>query len=97
LQKIRTDGITAKELKDRRAEFITEYYMSQQSNLAVAQRLYSALLETGDWHHALTVIKEMNAVKLDDVKTAMKKHLHDIYWVAVGDKNKMTRSDFLFH
>lgn len=97
LEKIRTDGITAEELKDRRAQFITEYYMSQQSNIAVAERLYTALLETGDWHHAQTVIKEMSAVKLGDVKTAMQKYLHNVYWVAVGDKNKMTRADFMFH
>ncbi len=95
--KIREDGITSKELKDRRAEFITEYYMSQQSNIAVAVQLYTTLLETGDWHRALTVIKDVNAVSLGDVKTAMRKYLHDIYWVAVGDRSKMTRTDFLFH
>lgn len=97
LGKIRTDGITAKELKDRRAEFITEYYMSQQSNIAVAERLYSSLLETGDWHGATDVIKSMNGVTTADVQSAMHNYLHDIYWVAVGDRSKMTRADFMFH
>jgi predicted Zn-dependent peptidase len=97
LQKIRADGVTAKELKDRRAEFVTEFYMSQQSNLGLASRLYNTYRETGDWRQAFTVVDDMKHVTQPQVKDAFEKYMHNILWTAVGEQSKIDVSNFTFH
>jgi zinc protease len=96
LNKIRTEGVTPKELKDRRAEFITEFYMAGQTNLAQAFRLFNAEMETGSWKNALNVLPELNKVTVAQVQAAMAKYLHNVLWTAVGERSKMDRKLFLF-
>lgn len=96
LRKIRDEGVTAKELRDTKAQFITEYYMGQQSNLAMAQRLYSMQMETGNWHDLMNVTKDIDRVTNADVKRVTAKYMHNVLWTAVGEQNKMTTNLFLF-
>jgi predicted Zn-dependent peptidase len=97
LQKIRSEGVTAKELKDRRAEFVTEFYMSQQSNLGLASRIYNSYREFGDWRPAFTVVEDMKHVTQPQVKDAFQKYMHNILWTAVGEQKKIDVSNFTFH
>jgi zinc protease len=96
LNNLRDHGITEKELRDTKEAFITAAYMSQQSNLAEANRLYVAELETGDYHNALHIVEDAMRVTNDDVQRAVKKYLHTIYWTAVGNQDKVHREDFLY-
>lgn len=96
IRKMRDQGITEKELRDIKAQYVTEYYMQQQSNLAVAQSLYQMQMETGNWKNLFAVPQNIDKVSLADVRRVTSKYYHNIFWTAVGEQDKMTRSLFLF-
>ena len=92
---MRDNGVTPKELRDTKESFITQVYMSQQSNLAEANRLYQAQLETGDYQTAFQMVDKMMNVSTDETKRAADNYLRTFYWTALGDENQIVKRDFL--
>ena len=92
---MRESGVTPKELRDTKESFITQVFMSQQSNFAEANRLYQAQLETGDYRTAFQMVDKMMNVSTDDTRSVADSYLRTFYWTAIGDENQIVKRDFL--
>jgi len=84
LNSVRTTGFSDKEVREKKNEFLTAYYMRQESNAAQAQSLASAQVLFGNWKRAITVNDEINALTAKDVNGAMKTYIKAIKWVYLG-------------
>jgi len=84
INSVRTNGFSDKEVREKKNEFLTAYYMQQESNAAQAQSLAGAQVLFGNWKRAITVNDEINALTLRDVNGAMKTSIKAIKWVYLG-------------
>jgi zinc protease len=69
-----------------KARFVNELYESQATNAAIAERIISSAILTGDYRSYLLDVDRIRAVKADDVKAALDKYFlkGSIAWVALG-------------
>jgi Predicted Zn-dependent peptidases len=82
------DGFSPLEdvLAATKAQFVNELYESQATNAAIATRIATSVVTTGDYRDYLLDVDRINAVTADQVKAAVDKYLMrgTINWVALG-------------
>jgi len=94
IDKLRTDGFTAKELKDIQQSFLTNHYMGLETMAAQTGDLGLAELK-GNWKIAEEFTSIVNDISLDDINKAIKKYSEVISWTYLGKKDMITEEDFL--
>lgn len=94
IRKIRKDGFKEKELTDMKEGFLTNYYLSQETNEAQAVSLGVAELVNG-WEFAEKFKDEVYNLKLDEVNQVFKKHANAISWYYLGKKAEADEKIFL--
>jgi predicted Zn-dependent peptidase len=91
---IKKNGFTAKELTNKKAGYLTQYYIAQESNDAQALTLGVAEL-IKNWHYALEIKDMVQGLTLQDVNSAFNKYASAITWFYLGDETKMNKDIFL--
>jgi len=94
IDKLRTEGFTAKELEDIQQSFLTNHYMGLETMAAQTGNLGLAELK-GNWKIAEEFASIVNDVSLDDINKAIKKYSEVISWTYLGKKDMITEEDFL--
>ncbi len=94
IDKLRTEGFTAKELEDIQQSFLTNHYMGLETMAAQTGNLGLAELK-GNWKIAEEFATIINDVSLDDINKAIKKYSEVISWTYLGKKDMITEEDFL--
>ena len=74
------------------AQFLTEYYLNNETNAEQANGLARAQLYRGDWHVADDFASEMRGVTPVDVQRAAQTYMRHVRWAYVGDTTKVSRS-----
>lgn len=72
-------------------QFLTEYFMSNETSTAQADFLARAQLYKGDWRAAGRFMADLHAVTGDDVRRVTRRYLRNVQWVYVGDPSRVTR------
>jgi zinc protease len=72
-------------------QFLTEYFLDNETSTAQADFLARSQLYKGDWRAAERFIADLHAVTGDDVRRVARRYLRDVQWVYVGDPAKITR------
>lgn len=72
-------------------QFLTEYFLDNETSTAQADFLARSQLYKGDWHAAERFIADLRAVTGDDVRRVSRRYLRDVQWVYVGDPSRITR------
>lgn len=93
IRKIKKEGFSEKELRDKKEGFLTAFYMGQETNHA--QALTYGLSELrGDWHHAETFKDEVYSLTTKELNEVYKKYATSIAWYYLGDRSKVDESIF---
>jgi zinc protease len=93
IRKVKKEGFTEKELRDKKEGFLTAFYMGQETNQA--QALTYGLSELrGDWHKAETFKDEVHSLTTQELNDVFRKYATAISWFYLGDKSKV--SDTIF-
>jgi zinc protease len=80
------------------AQFITEYFLDNETTTAQADFLARAELFRGDFHAGAQFVSELRKVTGDDIKRVVKLYFHDVRWAYVGDPSRLRRDRLLnFH
>lgn len=74
------------------AQFLTEYYLNNETNAEQANGLARAQLYRGDWHVADAFADELRRVTPDDVRRAARTYMRRVRWAYVGDTTKVSRA-----
>ncbi|MBX6330967.1 MAG: insulinase family protein [Gemmatimonadaceae bacterium] len=74
------------------SQFITEYFLNNETNAEQANFLARAQLYRGDWRVADRFVDELRHVTPDDVRRAAQRYMHDVRFAYVGDTTKVSRA-----
>ncbi len=89
LRNLQEGWITPRGLDQLRQQFITEYFLDNETNADQANFLARAQLYRGDWRRAASFVDELRAVTPDDVRRVARQYLHDLRLAYIGDPSKL--------
>jgi zinc protease len=72
-------------------QFLTEYFLDNETSTAQADFLARSQLYKGDWHLAVRFMADLRAVTGDDVRRVSRRYLRDVQWVYIGDPARISR------
>jgi zinc protease len=81
--------ITPRGLEQVVQEFITEYFLKNETNADQANALARAQLYQGDWRHASEFVEGLRQVTPDDVRRVARQYMRNIRFAYVGDPSKL--------
>ena len=75
--------------------FLTLYYIDQQTNIAQTGELAKYELTGGGWRNAFVFLDKIRAVTPAQVQAVSRKYMKNIRFVVIGDPSKIDRKVFL--
>jgi zinc protease len=75
-------------------QFLTTYYMGQETNAAQTGELAEYELIGGGWRNAGNVLEKLRAVTPEDVRRVTQQYMKNIQFVVLGDPAKINKSVF---
>ncbi len=95
INKLRTVGFSEKELKDKKAGFLTRHFMREESGGSQAMTLALAEMSGLGWENTKTYLDDVNALTIKDLNQAFKKYSSKgIDWTYLGDDTIIDESVF---
>lgn len=95
LDRMKRGEIDEGDLNDSRQVFITAYYTRQMTNDGMANAIYGAQRNAGDWRFAFS-LDAINAITKASVQAAFAKYAHRMQVAIVGKKSLVTESRYLY-
>jgi zinc protease len=92
LTALQSDPVEAAGLKRLEQQFITEYYLKNETNADQANVLARAELYQGDYRAADRFMEELRRVTPDDVERVARTYLTNFRFAFVGDTTKVDRA-----
>lgn len=90
IDKVKSEGFTAEELKNIKTQYLTSEYTRQETNEAQAGSLAFNEVIYGNWKRAKTIKDDMKHVTLDEMNNVFRKYISHITWSYQGDPKKVT-------
>ena len=75
-------------------QFLTDYFLKNETNTDQAVFLARAALYEGDYREADRFVDELRRVRPEDVRRAAREYMHDFRFVYIGDPSRLSR-DYL--
>jgi zinc protease len=76
------------------AQFLTSYYIGQETNAAQVGELAQYELIGGGWRNSLVFLEKLRAVTPADVQRVAQKYMRNIRFVVLGDPQKIDKTVF---
>jgi zinc protease len=92
LSTLQTETVDPEGLKRLEQQFITEYYLKNETNADQANVLARAEVFAGDYRAADRFMEDLKRVTPDDVRRVARQYLKDFRFAYVGDASKLDRS-----
>ena len=77
------------------AQFLTTYYIGQETNAAQAGNLAEYELTGGGWRNSLQFLEKLRAVTPADVQRVAQKYMKNIRFVVLGNPAQIDKSVFI--
>jgi predicted Zn-dependent peptidase len=90
---IKKNGFTAKEVEDKKKEYLTSYYLTNESSSSQASVL-GFCEASGNWRIFDAINNQVDQVKATDLNHVFDKYMNNVAWTYVGKKDKVDESDF---
>lgn len=94
LMKLKENGYTEEELKNKKQSFLTGYYMGQETLASQTSSLGMAELK-GGWEMAESFTADVNEITLEDINRVIDKYTDVISWTYLGKEDQISEEDFL--
>ena len=95
VQHLKTVALDTDLLRPLVQQFITEYFLDNETITAQADFLARAELYRGDFHAARRFVSELRAVTGADVQRVAQRYLKNVRWAYVGDPARIRRERLL--
>jgi predicted Zn-dependent peptidase len=95
ITKLQQQPVSQEELKGTVQQFLTRYYMGQETNAAQAGELAQYELIGGGWRNSFEVIDRLRSVTPEDVQRVSQKYMRNIQFIVLGNPKSIDRSVFL--
>ncbi len=87
--------VTPEQISGMAGQYLTTYYLGQETNGAQARSLAEYELIDGGWRKSFEYLNHIREVKPQDVQNVAKKYMRNIRFAVVGDPTAIDRSIFL--
>jgi predicted Zn-dependent peptidase len=77
------------------AQFLTTYYIGQETNAAQAAELAQYEIIGGGWRNSLVFLEKLRAVTPADVQRVAQKYMRNIRFVVLGDPKQIDKTVFI--
>jgi zinc protease len=94
IARLQNEPIGQDDIKASVAQFLTTYYLGQETNSAQALELAQYELVGGGWRNALQVLDKLRAVTPADVQRVSQKYMRNIRFVVLGNPAQIDKSVF---
>ena len=94
ITRLQREPISAQEIQAVVAQYLTGYYMGQETNAAQAGDLAQSELLGGGWRNSVEVIERLKAVTPADVQRVAQKYMRNIRFVVLGNPQSVNTSVF---
>ena len=90
---IKKNGFTDKEVKDKKKDYITNYYMTNEASASQASQL-GFCEASGNWRLFDEINSKIELVKTADLNKTFGKYMKTINWSYLGKEDKVSKEDF---
>ena len=90
IQRLQTETIAPDALDRLVEQFITDYFLKNETNGDQATFLARAALYDGDYREADRFVQELHRITPEDIRHAAQRYMHNIRFAYVGDPSKVT-------
>jgi zinc protease len=94
INRLQSDLVEERELRGTVSQFLTTYYVGQETNAAQAGELALYELVGGGWRNAFTVIDKLRAVTPADVRRVSRDYMKNLHFVVLGNPAQIDRATF---
>ena len=95
MERLKREPVTSGELSAAAGEFLTNFYLKQQTNSAQAVDLARYELIGGGWKNSFEFLNRIRDVNPESVRSAANKYMKNVRFVVVGDPSAINRSVFV--
>jgi len=95
INRLRQADVNREAITATAQDFLTQYYMGQETNAAQTGSLASAELLGGGWRSAEEFIPRIRAVTPADMRRAVSTYMRNMQFVVIGDPSKIDKRVFL--
>lgn len=95
ITRLQRELIDQEDIKSVVAQYLTTYYMGQETNAAQAAELAQAELIGGGWRNSTEFINRLRSLTPADVQRVAQKYMHNIRFVVIGDPKAVDRKVFV--
>lgn len=90
---IKKNGFTEKEVRDKKKEYLTNYYMTNEASASLAVQL-GFCEASGNWRLFDEINNKIDLVKTADLNKAFVKYMNTINWTYLGKQDQVAKEDF---
>lgn len=95
IRRIQTERLQDEAISGMAGQFLTTYYLSQETNVAQVKELAQYELIGGGWRKAFDFIDRIQEVKASDVQRVARRYMNNIRFVVIGDGNAVNKEIFM--
>jgi zinc protease len=95
IAKLQQNPVSADDLKSSVQQFLTKYYLGQETNSAQAGELALGELVGGGWKNSFQMIDRLRAVTPEDVQRVSQKYMRNLQFIVLGNPRNVDRAIFL--
>jgi len=96
IDELQTDLVDPAGLRRLVLQFITDYFLKNETNADQAEFLARAALYEGDYRAANRFVDDLRRVRPEDVRRVAREYMHNFRFVYIGDPTKLPK-DYLDH
>jgi len=94
ITRLQREPISRDDINAVTAQFLTSYYIGQQTNAAQASELAQYELIGGGWRNSLLFLEKLRAVAPADVQRVAQKYMRNIRFVVLGNPRQIDKTVF---
>lgn len=94
IERLQREPIDGTDISSIVAQYLTEYYLGQETNAAQAGELAQYELIGGGWRGSLVFLERLRGVKPEDVQRVAKKYMRNMRFVVIGNPQQIDRRMF---
>ena len=91
ITQLQNETVTSEGLKRLELQFITQYFLDNETSASQADFLARAQLYQGDYRRAMSFVSDLKSVTPEAVQAAARKYFRNVHWAFLGDTTKVDR------
>jgi predicted Zn-dependent peptidase len=95
IARLQRESVTSEDISSVAAQYLTRYYLSEETSAAQAGELAQYELIGGGWRRAETMVERIRSVTPGDVQRVAQQYMKNLQFVVLGNDSLVNRQVFL--